>query len=388
MSILRLSDFNYNLPQNLIAQKPTKPRDHCRLLILDRKTGDIQHRKFFEIEKFLQKGDIIILNDSMVIPARLLGNKVSGGKIEILLIKKITNNKWEAMLKNFKRKEFGKKIFINKNFFAIPSKNIGEGLWQIKFNLKNAALNKAIHKYGQTPLPPYIKKSASRRTKLVDYQTIYAQKDGSVAAPTAGLHFTKSLINKLKSRGIIFEKITPHIGLGTFSPIRGENIEKHKMHSEFAQITARAAKAINKAKAEGRRIIAVGTTSARTLEAFAIKTKNKKCMEFLEFSSFAHHKNKFSCGLTRKNKKYHQSYDRRINDIFLKNGKDNIDIFIKPGYKFKIVDGMITNFHLPETTLMILVSAFAGREKILRAYNEAINKKYKFFSFGDAMLII
>lgn len=379
---MKLSDFDYDLPKNLIAQKPKKPRDHCRLLVINRhceerpqgatKQSYFEHLKFFEIEKFLQKGDVIVLNNSKVIPARILGRKEqvmsslnfprprkieAGGKIEILLIKKLSNNIWEAMLKNFKVKELGKEIIISENFLVTPIKNIGEGLWRIKFNLKGEALDKAIYKYGETPLPPYIKKMA----KLSDYQTIYAQKEGSVAAPTAGLHFTKRLINKLKKKGVIFETITLHIGLGTFSPIREENIEKHKMHSEFAEISAKTAKAINKAKSESRRVIAVGTTSMRTLEAFVYSTHNLQ--------------------QTTNNK--NQESKKTLNS-----GAKDVDIFIKPGYKFKIVDGMITNFHLPETTLMILVSAFAGREKILRAYNEAIKKKYKFFSFGDTMLII
>lgn len=366
---MKLSDFNYNLPENLIAQKPTKPRDHCRLLVVRKNSDKFEHFKFFEIEKFFQEGDVVVLNDSKIIPARILGKKDTGGSVEILLIKKLLADKWEAMLKNFKTKELGKKIVIasslrevKQSFIATPVKNIGEGLWQIKFNLKGTALDRAIHKYGKTPLPPYIKKSA----KIADYQTIYARKEGSVAAPTAGLHFTKQLIDKLKKRGVIFETVTLHVGLGTFSPIREENIEKHKMHSEFAEISAKTAKAINKAKSENRRVIAVGTTSMRTLEAFACSTHN--------LQPTTNNENK-------KNK--------------IKSGAKEVDIFIKPGYKFKIADGMITNFHLPETTLMILVSAFAGlpagrhgREKILRAYNEAINKKYKFFSFGDAMLII
>jgi len=384
---MKLSDFNYNLPQNFIAQKPTKPRDHCRLLILDRETGDIKHKKFFEISQFIKNGDVLVFNDSKVIPARLHGNKITGlpsvalakegGNVEILLIKKISSDTWEALLKNFKEKEFGKKIIIAKNFIASPEKNIDGGLWQIKFNQlaggKDKNLDKLIYKYGQTPLPPYIKKMA----KLSDYQTIYAKREGSVAAPTAGLHFTKKLLNSLKKQGAKLETITLHIGLGTFAPIKDNNIEKHKIHSEYAEISAKTAKAINKARSEGRRIIAVGTTSARTLEAFAMSTDNQQ--------QTSNNKNK---------QKFRQSDDRQTGGI-LPFGKMWVDIFIKPGYKFKIVDGMITNFHLPETTLMILVSAFAGRpagrhgrKNILKAYQEAINKKYKFFSFGDAMLII
>lgn len=364
MSNLKLSQFNYNLPEKLIAQKPKAPRDHCRLLVLDKNPSagsgqEIQHKKFFEIEKFLRKGDVVVLNDSKVIPARLYGKKSTGlpavalglakegGNVEILLIKKVASNKWEALLKNFKSKESGKTIIITKNFIATPEKNIEGGLWLIKFNAQGEKLQKLIHKYGQTPLPPYIKKSA----KLKDYQTIYAQNEGSVAAPTAGLHFTKQLINELKKKGIIFETITLHVGLGTFSPIREENIEKHKMHSEWAEISAKTAKAINKAKAEGRRVIAVGTTSVRTLEYFSDKILNSKF-------------------------------------YILYSGQREVDIFINPGYKFKIVDAIITNFHLPQTTLMILVAAFARQDNILKAYQEAIKKKYKFFSFGDAMLII
>lgn len=431
---MQLSQFGYNLPQNLIAQKPIKPRDHCRLLVIDRHCEErpqgatkparlnghlgrqsyFKHLKFFEIEKFLQKGDVLVLNDSKVISARIYGKKITKGNVEILLIKKISSDTWEAMLKNFKLRESGKKIIISSSsshsslsssrirgsrpesnidsrlpacagrrgndsagFSALPIKSIGDGLWQIKFNLKGAALDKAIHKYGHAPLPPYIKSSA----KLADYQTIYAKKDGSVASPTAGLHFTKRLINKLKKKGVIFETITLHVGLGTFAPIRAENIEKHKIHSEYAEIPAKTTKAINKAKSEGRRVIAVGTTSARTLESFASSTHDLRFVTSSKIQDTKIDKNR-------------ALYDHRmcncdsIETGYVKNRRKQVDIFIKPGYKFKIVDGMITNFHLPKTTLMILVSAFARRDKIMRAYQEAIEKKYRFFSFGDAMLII
>ena len=379
---LKLSDFNYNLPEELIAQRPTMPRDHCRLLALSKKTGEMQHKKFFNIVDFLQKGDVLVFNNSKVIPARIFGKKAkprtensgefsgawdTGGSVEILLIKKVSANQWEALLKNFKLKELGKKIIVAKNFTATPQKNIDGGLWLIKFNCKGDQLKKLIYKYGQTPLPPYIKKSA----KLSDYQTIYAKKEGSAAAPTAGLHFTKDLLNSLKKKGVQMETITLHVGLGTFAPIKDGDIEHHKMHSEWASISKKTADVINKAKSEGRRVIAVGTTSTRTLEAFSKESRIK------------------SARLDR-------SGGNQESRNSITAGKKKIDIFIKPGYEFKIVDGMITNFHLPRTTLMILVSAFArrdpsinsGREKILKAYNEAIKKKYKFFSFGDAMLII
>lgn len=366
---MNLSDFDYELPEKLIAQKPTLPRDKCRLLILDRKTGKIQHKKFFDIVNFLQKGDVLVVNDSKVIPARLYGKKITGGNVEIFLIKKKATDQWEALLKNFKASTFSKAsidnkaldIIISKNLIATPIENVGEGIWKIKFNQKGSALDASIRKYGQTPLPPYIKK----QSKLRDYQTIYAQKEGSVAAPTAGLHFTKKLFNDLKKKGVVIETVTLHVGLGTFSPIREDNIEKHKMHSEWAEVSAKTAKAINRAKADGRRVIAVGTTSVRTLEAFACSTHNLQPTT------------------DNKNQKF-----KIINPIH-----KEVSIFIKPGYKFKIVDGMITNFHLPKTTLLILVSAFAGksddgRKKILKAYQEAVIKKYKFFSFGDAMLIV
>lgn len=295
----------------------------------------------------------MIFNDSKVIPARINGKKDTGGSVEILLIKKTSSAQWEALLKNFKYKELGKKIIINKNFIATPIKNIDGGLWQIKFNLSKNTLDKAIRKYGQTPLPPYIKKMS----KLSDYQTIYAKKEGSAAAPTAGLHFTKKLLAELKKKGIETETITLHVGLGTFAPIKDDNIENHKMHSELAEISAKTAKAINKAKAEGRRVIAVGTTSTRTLEAFDTLTHNLQ----------------------------QTTYNKKTK---IQSGKKEVDIFIKPGYDFKIADGIITNFHLPKTTLLLLISALSDRDKIMRAYQEAINKKYKFFSFGDAMLII
>lgn len=338
---MKLSEFSYNLPEKLIAQKPQTPRDHCRLLVVDKNKSDFKHLKFFNIEQFLEKGDVVILNDSKVIPARIHAKKETGGSVEILLIRKISTNSWEAMIKNFKTKELGKEIFISKNFVALPTEHIEAGLWKIRFNLSGRKLDEAIRKTGETPLPPYIKKQA----KLKDYQTIYAKNEGSVASPTAGLHFTEKLIKKLQKKGVIFKKVTLHVGLGTFSPIREEAIEKHKMHFESASVSKDTAQAINKAKKEKRRVIAVGTTSIRTLEGFA--------------------------------------YDGKISS-----GKKEINLFITPGYEFQIVDAVITNFHLPDTTLLILVAAFAGKEKILNAYQEAVNKKYKFFSFGDAMLII
>lgn len=335
--IMFTSDFNYNLPPERIGQKPIKPRDAARLLILDKKSGKTKHKKFRDLGEFLRPGDVIVLNNSKVIPARLIGQKETGGKIEIFLLKK-NDNTWSALIKG--KVKPGQKIFLTKKIIATISAVDDRGeerIVKIQFN----ATDKKILSLGETPLPPYIKKTA----QLADYQTVYAKTNGSVAAPTAGLHFTPQLITKLKKQGIKFVDITLHVGLGTFAPVKTEKITDHRIHTEFAIVSSRAAKILNAAKKSGRRIIACGTTSVRTLEAFSVK-------------------NKISAG-----------------------AKD-VNIFIYPGYEFKLVDGIITNFHLPQSTLLMLVSAFAGRKNILRAYQEAINKKYRFYSFGDAMLII
>jgi len=368
---MKTSEFNYYLPKELIAQKPMSPRDHSRLLVLDRNSGKIEHRYFYEIVKFLWKGDILVLNDSRVIPARLLGKKVStGGKAEVLLLRPKTDD-----LKKYVWSDtwlvIGKPELNQGQEIKFAGDLKGEILkvlnYQriIKFNQKGERLRKTIYKIGQAPVPPYIQSKIANSRLRKYYQTVYAEKIGSVAAPTAGFHFTRRLMKKLKKQGVQFEFITLHVGLGTFQPVKTENIENHRLELEWAEIDRKTAQDLNQAKRQNRRIIAVGTTTTRTLEGFTDKK-----------------------GILRTGRKF-------------------VDLFIYPGYKFKYVDALLTNFHLPKSTLLMLVSAFvpptqkfrraskasadksalAGKNLIFKAYQEAIQKKYRFFSFGDAMFI-
>ncbi len=346
-----VSSFNYHLPKQLIAQKPIKPRDRSRLLILNRQNKKISHYHFFELGKFLKRGDVLVLNNTKVFPARLMGKKITGGKIEIFLLKKINNQIWECLLGGHNRKiglkiNFSQKLKgevinpVRETNFSNGVKKLPTGIWQIKFNYGGQKLEKIINQIGQTPTPPYIKTAASKK----DYQTVYAKKTGSVAAPTAGFHFTKKLIGQLKKQGIQFEFVTLQVGYGTFQSVKVKKIEEHQIHPEFAILDNQTAERLNLAKQQGRRIIAVGTTTVRVLESF-IKNNN----------------------LTAE--------------------KKWLNIFIYPGYQFKFTDALITNFHLPQSTLLMLVAAFGGRNLILKIYQTAVRKKYRFYSFGDAMLI-
>ncbi len=347
---MKINRFDYRLPKHLIAQKPVRPRDRSRLLVVRAGENRFEHRGFFEIGKILRPGDVLVLNDSKVIPARIIGKKPSGGKTEILLIKDLKNGLWQVLIKNLRTSQDLK--FGGKNeLTGRPVENLGNGLWKIKFNIAGEKFGKIIRKIGRAPTPPYIKRLA----RPEEYQTVYARRAGSAAAPTAGLHFTKRLLASLKKSGVEILFVTLHVGPGTFQPVKTGDIKKHKIHSEFAVMPAGTARRINRAKKEGRRIIAVGTTACRTLESFTDK--------------------------------------RGIVGA----GQKEVDLFIIPGYKFRAVDGLITNFHLPKTTLLFLVSAFlgdkeknqtAGRKKLFRAYREAIKKNYRFYSFGDAMMII
>jgi len=344
---MKLKKFDYNLPKNLIAQKPISPRDHSRLLVLEKLTGKIQHKHFYDIINFLKKGDVLVLNNTKVMAARLIGKRAeTGGKFEVFLLNKIKPGVWQCLIGGPKRKE-NLKVEFNRGLKAEILKNNLDGTWQVKFNKKGSAFNKLIEKIGLTPLPPYIKRAQKVKSDQKNYQTVYAddKKVGSVAAPTAGFHFTKKLISELKKKGVQFEYVTLQVGLGTFAPVKVNDITKHKMHSEYAEINKNTLTRILKAKNDGRRIIAVGTTSARTLES-AFKKGVKK-----DYAAWT-------------------------------------DIFIYPPYKFRAIDGMITNFHLPKSTLIMLVSAFAGRDKVFKAYKTAVKKKYRFFSYGDAMLIL
>lgn len=353
MSLL-VKDFNYDLPSELIAQKPVRPRDRSRLLLLDKKNGDIEHRHFFEIIDQFHKGDVLVLNDSKVFPARLLGHKQeTGGGVEIFLHKKIKSAEWECLVGG--RVKEGLKIAFPKSVLtATILKNNQDGTWQVGFNLAGDRFWQAIEKIGLVPLPPYIKRDKKMASDKNNYQTVFADphKVGSAAAPTAGLHFTKSLLKKIRAKGVKIETVTLHVGLGTFAPVKTEKITEHKMHSEFAEISARTAKDILTAKKAGNRIIAVGTTSCRTLES----------ADWKKFTA------QFKAGR-------------------LKPQAFWTEIFIYPGYKFKAVDALITNFHLPKSTLLMLVSALAGKSHIDEAYRQAVSSGYRFFSYGDAMFI-
>ncbi len=344
MSLL-VKDFDYHLPLELIAQKPVRPRDHSRLLLLDKKMGKIQHRHFYDLAGYLKPGDVLVLNNSKVFPARLLGHKKeTGGAVEIFLHRKIQGANWECLVGG--RVKEGTVVEFKKDLRAMILKNNQDGTWAVKFNLSGARFLNIINQIGLVPLPPYIKRTKKQKSDKNNYQTVFAdaRQTGSVAAPTAGLHFTKQLLQKIKKKGIKIVYVTLHVGLGTFAPVKTEKITEHQMHQEFATISASAKKEILAAKKAGGRVIAVGTTSARTLESADFK----------------------------------------------KVGAESFwtNIFIYPGYKFKMVDALVTNFHLPKSTLLMLVSALAGKKAIDRAYHEAIKQKYRFFSYGDAMLII
>ena len=393
---MKLKDFDYDLPKNLIAQEPVKPRDHSRLLVLGKIAGEIEHKHFYDIVDYLKSGDVLVLNNTKVMPARLIGKRVeTGGRVEVFLLKKDLTPTlslarrggkeeiWQCLVGGGKRKE-NLQVEFSGGLKAEILKNNNDGTWQVRFNKSGANFMKIVKKIGRVPLPPYIKqqenKSASWRTKKQesnDYQTVYADeaKLGSVAAPTAGLHFTKELISRLKKKGVQFEYVTLRVGLGTFAPVKVDDITKHKMHAEWIEVKTSAIRRIQKAKLEGRRIVAVGTTSVRTLEALA-----KFSIFNFQFSN-NFQINKFS------NKSKHYNSLRGAG-YELRDYAGWTDIFIYPGCKFKIVDAMITNFHLPKSTLLMLVSALAGKNKILKAYEEAIKKKYRFFSYGDAMLIM
>ncbi len=347
---LLVKDFDYNLPLELIAQKPAKPRDHSRLLLLDKKTGKLEHKYFYNIVEYLQPGDLLVLNNSKVFPARLIGHKKdSGGEVEIFLHQKKDENIWECLLRG--RIKEGLVIIFPRKLQAEVVKNNNDGTWLIKFNLSGDKFWQTINKIGEVPLPPYIKRDKQLAIDKNNYQTVFAAKNkvGSAAAPTAGLHFTNDLLKKIQAKGVKVVYVTLHVGLGTFAPVKTENILDHKMHSEFIEVSAQTIKAVLAAKKAKRRVIAVGTTSCRSLES-------------LDWE-------KISQG------------DKIKKQLLWSN------IFIYPSYKFKVLDALITNFHLPKSTLFMLVSAFARQNQIKSAYQEAIGQRYRFFSYGDAMFI-
>ncbi|MBQ2275298.1 MAG: tRNA preQ1(34) S-adenosylmethionine ribosyltransferase-isomerase QueA [Lachnospiraceae bacterium] len=341
---LKLTDFYYELPQELIAQDPLVDRSSSRLLVFHKDTKEMEHKIFKDITDYLKPGDCLVINDTKVIPARLIGEKEeTGAKIELLLLKRISDTKWETLVKPGKKAKVGTKIsFGNGLLKATIVDVLEEGNRLIEFEFEGI-FEEILDELGQMPLPPYITHQLQDKTR---YQTVYAKHEGSAAAPTAGLHFTNELLEKVKEMGVSIAHVTLHVGLGTFRPVKVENVLEHHMHSEYYCIEEADATLINDTKKKGGRVISVGTTSTRTLESVADE-----------------------------NGRIHA-------------GSGWTDIFIYPGYKFKVIDGLITNFHLPESTLLMLVSAFADRESIMKVYETAVKEKYRFFSFGDAMLLI
>ena len=340
---MKLEEFNYYLPEELIAQTPIKQRDASRLMVLDKKNGEICHKHFYDIIDYLNKGDTLVLNDTKVLPARLIGEKVSTkAVIEVLLLKNIEGDTWECLVKPARRIHVGDVVSFGDGLLKLTCIDVkDEGIRVFEASFKGI-FYELLDKLGTMPLPPYIHKKLEDKDR---YQTVYAKETGSAAAPTAGLHFTEELLERIKEKGINIVYLTLHVGLGTFRPVKVEDVTKHKMHSEFYSLSKSAADILNKTRENGKRIIAVGTTSTRTLE-----TIYQKFGTFKEDSGFT-------------------------------------DIFIYPGKEVKSIDGLITNFHLPKSTLIMLVSAIAGKDNILNAYNIAVKEKYRFFSFGDAMFI-
>ncbi len=340
---MKVEDFDYYLPEELIAQTPLKKRDESRLLVLDKKTGEIEHKKFYNIIDYLEPGDTLVLNDTKVLPARLIGEKAeTGAVIEILLLKNIEKDEWETLAKPARRIKEGTIVsFGNGKLKAKCTKVLDDGIRHFEL-IYDGILMEILDELGTMPLPPYIHEKLDDQSL---YQTVYAKEIGSAAAPTAGLHFTKDLLKKIEAKGINIAYITLHVGLGTFRPVSVEKVEDHEMHSEFYSMTKEVADLLNNTRKDGKRIIAVGTTSTRTLETIASKYN-----KFVECHGWT-------------------------------------NIFIYPGYKFKGIDALITNFHLPKSTLVMLVSALAGRDNIMHAYKIAVEEKYRFFSFGDAMFI-
>ena len=340
---MNVKDYDYDLPEELIAQDPLEDRSSSRLMVLDRQTGDVEHRHFTDILEYLHPGDCLVINNTKVIPARLFGVKEdTQAKIEVLLLKRKENDIWETLVKPGKKAKPGTKLVFGDGLLTAEVVDVvEEGNRLIQFHY-DGIFEEILDQLGQMPLPPYITHQLKDKNR---YQTVYAKYDGSAAAPTAGLHFTKELLQKVKDMGVDIAEVTLHVGLGTFRPVKVENVLDHHMHSEFYMVSQEAADKINRAKESGHRVIAVGSTSTRTLEAAA--DENGRLHE--------------TSGWT--------------------------EIFIYPGYQFKVIDALITNFHLPQSTLVMLVSALAGREHVLHAYEIAVKERYRFFSFGDAMLI-
>ena len=343
-----IENYNYDLPKELIAQVPSQKRENCRMMVLNRAVQSIEHKHFYDITDYFDENDVIVLNNTKVIPARLFGRKDTGAHIEVFLLKQISDKVWEVLINPSKRVKEETLIDISPDLYVKVLTRQNEGKWLVELHY-DGDFYSILDKVGNIPLPPYIERTMTdEQLKNLDYdryQTVYAQKEGSVAAPTAGLHFTKEILEKLQNKGVQICNVTLNVGLGTFRPVKVENILEHKMDSEEFEICAKTAKIITDAKKQGKKITAVGTTSVRTLET---------CM---------------------------QKYGEIIETI------DDSTLFIYPGFEFKVVDRLITNFHLPKSTLIMLVSAFAGKDFVFNAYEEAIKEKYKFYSYGDCMLI-
>ena len=340
---MKTHDFWYDLPEELIAQTPLEKRDTSRLCVLDRKTGKVTHKHFYDIIDYLQPGDCLVMNDSRVLPARLLGHRPTGGAVEVLLLRDLGSKRWECLCKPGRKMQVGNEVvFGDGELTAVVTEVKEDGNRVVEFRFDGIFLE-VLERLGKMPLPPYIKAELADQER---YQTVYSREVGSAAAPTAGLHWTQELLEKARQKGVKTAFVTLHVGLGTFRPVKAEEISQHHMHSELCMLSAETAAILNQTKQEGGRIICVGTTSCRTLESLVN-----------EDGSFEA-KSKWT------------------------------EIFIFPGYEFKAMQGLITNFHLPESTLVMLVSAFAGRENVLNAYNEAVKERYRFFSFGDAMCIL
>ena len=340
---MKTHDFYYDLPEELIAQTPLEKRDTSRLLVLDRKTGGVTHKHFYDILDYLKPGDCLVMNDSRVLPARLLGHRPTGGAVEVLLLRDLGNKCWECLCKPGRKMQVGNEVIFGNGELTATVKAVQEdGNRVVEFRYEGIFLE-VLERLGKMPLPPYIKAELADQER---YQTVYSREVGSAAAPTAGLHWTKELLDQARAKGVKTAFVTLHVGLGTFRPVKAENILDHHMHSELCMMSAETAAILNETKAAGGRVICVGTTSCRTLESLAKE------------------------------------------DGTFEAGSKWTEIFIYPGYSFKAMDGLITNFHLPESTLVMLVSAFAGREHVLSAYEQAVAERYRFFSFGDAMCIL
>lgn len=343
-----INKYDYNLPKELIAQVPSEKRENCRMMVLDRKSQSVEHKHFYDITDYFDENDVIVLNNTKVIPARLFGRKNTGAHIEVFLLKQISDKVWEVLINPSKRVKEESIIEISPDLYVKVLTRQNEGKWLVELHY-DGNFYEILDKVGNIPLPPYIERTMTdEQLKNLDYdryQTVYAQREGSVAAPTAGLHFTQEIIEKLQAKGVQVCSVTLNVGLGTFRPVKVDNILEHKMDSEEFEISAQTAKIITEAKKQGKRVTAVGTTSVRTLET---------CM---------------------------QKYGEIIETI------DDSTLFIYPGFEFKVVDRLITNFHLPKSTLIMLVSAFAGKDFVFNAYEQAIKEQYKFYSYGDCMLI-